>query len=167
MTRHLQNWIQTILISKSDFWGKPSIILTTLFLSYLAIAHLILHFIIQLNIFRVTNDLEKCIIHQTNENHLSFTQVPSILTYDLYLQSYGTPKRSHFFLSSPYIIGLNFGPDLPDAVMICKSEMAKLSRIECSFISALVKIVSLPGTVSSDSNKLHLLSTEISWPCLC
>ena len=59
-------------------------------------------------------------------------------------------------------MGLNFGPDLPDSVMICKSEMAKLSRMECSFILALVKIVSLPGTVSSDSNKLHMLSKESS-----
>ena len=57
---------------------------------------------------------------------------------------------------------MNFGPDLLDSVMICKSEMAKLFRIECSFISALVKIVSLPGSVSSDSDKLHLLSTESS-----
>ena len=40
--------------------------------------------------------------------------------------------------------------------MICKSEMAKLSRIECSFISALVKIVSLSGTVNSDSNNTCL-----------
>ena len=51
-------------------------------------------------------------------------------------------------------MGLNFGPDLLDSVMISKSEMAKLSRMEFSFISALVKIVSLPGTVSSDSNEL-------------
>ena len=57
---------------------------------------------------------------------------------------------------------LNFGPDLLDSVMICKSEMANLFRIECSFISALMMIVSLPGTVSSDSNKLHMLSTESS-----
>ena len=59
-------------------------------------------------------------------------------------------------------IGLNFGPDLLDSVMICKSGMAKLSRIELSFISALVKIVSLPGTVSSDSNKLHLLREQLT-----
>ena len=42
--------------------------------------------------------------------------------------------------------------------MICKSEMAKLSRMECSFILALVKIVSLLGTVSSDSGKLPLVT---------
>ena len=45
-------------------------------------------------------------------------------------------------------LSINFHPDLLDSVMICKSEMAKLSRMECSFILALVKIVSLPGTVS-------------------
>ena len=57
------------------------------------------------------------------------------------------------------MIGSNFGLDLTDAVMICKSEIATLSRIECSFISALVEVVSIPGTVSSDSNKLHLHCT--------
>ena len=49
-----------------------------------------------------------------------------------------------------------FGPDLLDSVMICKYEMAQLSRIECFFISAIVKIVSLPGAVSSDSNNTCL-----------
>ena len=36
-----------------------------------------------------------------------------------------------------------------DAGMICKSEMAILSRIECSFNSALVEIVSIPGAYTS------------------
>ena len=50
------------------------------------------------------------------------------------------------------LISLNCHPDLLDSVMTRKSEMAKLSRMECSFISALVKIVPLPGTVSSVSS---------------
>ena len=48
----------------------------------------------------------------------------------------------------PFNTGSNFDQDLPVEVMICKSEVAKWSRIECSFNSALVEIVSIPGTVS-------------------
>ena len=59
---------------------------------------------IAMNIFRVTDDLEKCIICPSIENYLSFPQSTLNLTYDLYLQSYGSPKRSHFFRDGPYLL---------------------------------------------------------------
>ena len=51
-------------------------------------------------------------------------------------------------LKETYNRGSNFDQDLPVEVMICKSEVAKWLRIECSFNSALVETVSIPGTVS-------------------
>ena len=67
----------------------------------------------------------------------------------------------------------NFDQDLPVAVMICKFEVTKLSRIECSFNLALVEIVStfrhlkitpvsIANTKRHDTNKFLAPSLNIA-----